>query len=29
MDNTEQFTNHQYTSGRMMGSCSFQIEYKR
>ncbi len=29
MDSTEQFTNHQYTSGRMMGSCSFQIENKR
>ncbi len=26
MGSEEQFIEHQYISGRMMGSCSFQIE---
>ena len=29
MGSEEQFTEHQYTSGRMMGSCSIQIENKK
>lgn len=29
MGNEEQFTEHQYTSGRMMGSCNVQIENEK
>lgn len=28
METEERFAQHQYTSGRMMGSCSIQIESK-